>query len=74
MYKSLILVGLILIALGAIVVSNVYIPGVSRHIDSAFAYIPLDTLYSSIIFIVVGFVVLVFGIDISQMGRYFKFY
>ncbi len=74
MYKSLVAVGIVLIVVGAIVLSGLNIPHVTFRLDDFFNYFQISYTYSSIIFIVVGVVVMVLGGLHSEMGKYFNFY
>ncbi len=74
MYKSLVLVGIVLIVVGAIVLSGLNIPHVTWRLNGFFNYFQISNTYSSIIFIVVGALVMVLGGLHSEMGKYFNFY
>ena len=74
MYKSLIILGIILIAVGAIVFTGIYVPGASWRLHDLFSYIPISQLYSSIAVMVIGAIVALIGVGKSKMGKYFKFY
>lgn len=66
--------GLLIIIIGAIVLTNVAIPYVTSGLDTAFGYIPVSTIYSSIGAIVIGFLIMIFGGFRQKLGKYFKYY
>ncbi len=74
MYKSLVILGIILIAVGAVVFTGVYVPGASWRLHDLFAYIPISQVYSAIAVMVIGVIMIILGIGKSKMGKYFKFY
>lgn len=73
MIKSLFLIGLIILIIGAIDFLGISIKYISPYINKIFSYIPLQPLYSAIIFIVIGFILLGLSFH-SKMGKYYKYY
>lgn len=68
------IVGLIILAAGAIVLSGVNIPHVTFRLMDAFGTLPWSQTYTAIALVVIGFLVTVFIGFQSEMGKYFKFY
>ncbi|MCL5009676.1 MAG: hypothetical protein M1433_01710 [Candidatus Parvarchaeota archaeon] len=68
------LIGLVIMIVGAIVLSGVTIPHVTWRLNDAFAYIPINATYTSIGVIIVGLLIAIFGGFRQKLGKYFKYY
>jgi hypothetical protein len=66
--------GLVLVAVGAIVLTGVNIPQVTSALTSAFGYIPTSTAYTSMGVMVLGFLIILFVGFRQKLGKYFKYY
>ncbi len=73
MIKSLFLIGIIIFLIGVIGFLGLTIQVISTYINKIFSYIPLEQQYSSIIFIVIGFIFMGLSFH-SKMGKYYKYY
>ena len=73
MIKSLFLIGLILFLIGGISFLGLNIQAISGYINKILAFIPLQQMYTSIIFIVIGLIFI--GLSFyPKMGKYYKYY
>ncbi len=73
MIKSLFLIGLIIFLAGGISFLGLNIHTISKYINEILSFIPLQQEYTSIIFIVIGLILM--GLSFySKMGKYYKYY
>ncbi|MGC8533141.1 MAG: hypothetical protein ACP5MV_00710 [Candidatus Parvarchaeum sp.] len=73
MIKSLFLIGLIIFLIGGISFLGLNIHVISKYINEILSFIPLQQEYTSIIFVVVGLIIM--GLSFySKMGKYYKYY
>ncbi|MCL4372998.1 hypothetical protein M1384_02945 [Candidatus Parvarchaeota archaeon] len=73
MIKSLFLIGLIIFLVGGISFLGLSIQAISGYINKILSFIPLQQEYTSIIFIVIGLIVMGLSFH-SKMGKYYKYY
>ncbi len=73
MIKSLFLIGLVIFLVGAVSFLGLNIQAVSGYINKILSFIPLQQEYTSIIFIVIGLIVMGLSFH-SKMGKYYKYY
>ncbi len=73
MIKSLFLIGLIIFLIGGISFLGLNIHAISGYIDKILSFIPLQQEYTSIIFIVLGLILIGLSFH-SKMGKYYKYY
>ncbi len=73
MIKSLFLIGLIIFLIGGISFLGLNIKDISGYINKILSFIPLQQVYTSIIFIVIGLIFI--GLSFyPKMGKYYKYY
>ncbi|MCL4398873.1 MAG: hypothetical protein M1322_03480 [Candidatus Parvarchaeota archaeon] len=73
MIKSLFLIGLIVFLIGGISFLGLNIQTVSGYVNKILSFIPLQQVYTSIIFIVIGLILM--GLSFHpKMGKYYKYY
>ncbi len=68
------ILGLIILAVGALVLSGVTIPHVSDHLSAWFGSLPWSQTYTAIALVVIGVLLMLFLGLRSEMGKYFNFY
>ena len=73
MIKSLFLIGLIIFLIGGVSFLGLNIQAVSGYIHKILSFIPLQQEYTSIIFIVIGLILMGLSFH-SKMGKYYKYY
>jgi len=73
MIKSLFLIGLVIFLIGGISFLGLNIHTISNYINNILSFIPLQEVYTSIIFIVIGLIIM--GLSFyPKMGKYYKYY
>jgi hypothetical protein len=73
MIKSLFLIGLIIFLIGGISFLGLNIKDISGYTNKILSFIPLQQVYTSIIFIVIGLIFI--GLSFyPKMGKYYKYY
>jgi TRAP-type C4-dicarboxylate transport system permease small subunit len=68
------IIGIIIVAIGAVVLSGVDIPHVTWRLSDAFNALPWSQTYTAIAFIIIGALIIVLLGLRSEMGKYFNFY
>ncbi|MCL4397376.1 hypothetical protein M1494_03470 [Candidatus Parvarchaeota archaeon] len=73
MIKSLFLIGLVIFLIGGVSFLGLNIQAISGYIHEMLSFIPLQQEYTSIIFIVIGLILMGLSFH-SKMGKYYKYY
>ncbi|MDP8012627.1 MAG: hypothetical protein RAK22_00800 [Nanoarchaeota archaeon] len=79
MRPGLVLIGIILMFLGGIPLSEVYfpqlyIPYLMPLVNLLYKIVPIDGFILSVILLVAGFIIFIAGLKASKMGKYYNYY
>ncbi|MGC8516331.1 MAG: hypothetical protein ACP5MT_00315 [Candidatus Acidifodinimicrobium sp.] len=74
MKGGIVLAGLIVAAVGAIIMTGISVPYFSGFMSQALKFSPVSSFVLSIILIIAGIAIFVIGAASSKMGKYYKYY